>query len=218
MAYAAKAYTKTGVRRSAKITAVLFSLLSLLSVIMLIYSLIEGKVLYGIAWIIAAILCITYVVIRINSVFTTYLAADKKNVYLKTWSNGFFPYQAESAIKILSEFIPASTKLIEIPMADIATVIIGNKNYIKRTALDSEAFKDAVYEYEKSKDPTRRKAVNSMEYFYVSTVDHECYFMPISRFAPREVTRVLQYIQRTNPEAALKVSSREFRTSLKEKN
>ncbi|MDD6485138.1 MAG: hypothetical protein PUF72_11325 [Clostridiales bacterium] len=217
MAYAAKAYTKGSVRRSAKITAFLFSALGLLSIIMLIYSLIVGKVLFAVAWIIAAILCITYVVIRVNAVFSTYLAADKKNVYMKTWSNGFLPFKADSRIKILSEFIPASTRLIEIPIEDISSVIIGNKNFIKRTGEDNENFTAAIRPYETSKDITHRRSVNSMEYFYISAVDGECYFMPITKFAPREVTRVLQYIQRANPDAQLKVSSREFRTSLKEK-
>lgn len=217
MAYEAKACTKKSYRQGTGITASVLGALGILSIVMLIVNLIEGKVLFGIAWLIAAILCITYVIIRLNAVFSTFLAVDKKNVYMKTWSNGFLPYKVESRITVLSEFLPAHTVLIEIPIEDITTVVIGNKNFIKRVGVDCENFKRAIHPYEISKDPTRKKAVNTQEYFYVSTFDEECYFMPLDKFSTRDVTRVIQLIQRTNNEADVKVNSRQYRTSLKER-
>ena len=57
-----------------------------------------------------------------------------------------------------------------------------------------------------------------MDLIYISTVDGECYFMPIVKFSPRDVSRVLQFIQRMNPQAEIRVNSKVFRMGLKEKN
>lgn len=213
--YAVKACTGKAYRRNNGIVIGLLSALSLLSVIMLIIDFINGKVLWGIFWLIALILAFTYVIIRVNTVYPTYLASDKKNVYMKNWVNDFLPYAADSNVKFLREFIPARTKLIKIPIDDIATVLIGTKNFIKRYGEDNEDFRDNLKPLEKSKDYYQKKTVQSMDLIYISTHDGECYYMPIVKFAPRDVSRVLQFIQRLNPEAEIKVNSREFRTSLK---
>lgn len=217
MAYAAKACTKKNYRRGTGITVSVLGAGGILSIVMVILNLIEGKTLVGLAWLIAAVLCITYVIIRINAVFSTFLAVDKTKVYMKTWANGFLPYKVETKIAVLSEFLPAHTVMIEIPIEDISNVVIGNKNFIKHVGVSSDNFKRAIHPYEISKDPTKKKAVNSQEYFYVSTFDDECYFMPLDNFTSREVTRVIQYIQRANSEADIKINSRQYRMSLKER-
>lgn len=213
--YAAMACTNKSYRRNSGIVIGILSALSLLALIMLILDFINGKILWGVFWILALILALSYVVIRINSVYTTYLASDKKNIYMKNWVNDFLPYDADNKVKFIREFIPARTKLIQIPIEDIATVLIGTKNFIKRYGEDNEEFRLNLKPLEKSKDYYQKKTVQSMDLIYVSTYDGECYYMPIVKFTPRDVSRVLQFIQRANPEAEIRVNSREFRLSLK---
>ena len=86
---------------------------------MIIYNLIKGNYLFSVAWLIAAILAGTYVLIRINTVYATYIMTDRKSLYMKNWSNDFLPYDYDNKVKILSEFIPAKTKLVEIPLDEI---------------------------------------------------------------------------------------------------
>ncbi len=209
------ACTNKSYRRNSGIAIGILSALSLLALVMLIFDFINGRILWGIFWILALILALSYVIIRINSVYTTYLASDKKNVYMKNWSNDFLPYDADNKIKFIREFIPARTKLIQIPIEDIATVLIGTKNFIKRYGEDNEDFRINLKPLEKSKDYYQKKTVQSMDLIYVSTYDGECYYMPIVKFTPRDVSRVLQFIQRANPEAEIRVNSKEFRLSLK---
>ena len=213
--YAARACTNKSYRNRSGIMIGLLSVLSVLSVVMLIIDFIGGKVLWGIFWLIALILALTYVVIRVNSVYPTYIATDKKYVYMKNWVNDFLPYAADCRIKFLREFIPARTKLIKIPIEDISTVLIGTKNFIKRCGEDNESFKINLEPLERSKDYYQKKTVQSMDLIYMSTFDGECYYMPIVRFSARDVSRVLQFIQRTNPETEIRVNSKEFRMSLK---
>ena len=152
-----------------------------------------------------------------GAVFLLYLATDKQNVYMNTWSNDFLPYDASNKIKIIREFIPAKTKLIKIPIDEISSVVIGTKNFIKRYAEESIDFRQKVKPFEKSKDYYQKKAVNNMDLFFVTTLDGSAYFMPIEKFSPRDVSRVIQFIQRLNPEMNIKINSRNFRMNLKEK-
>ena len=216
--YAVKACTNKRYRKISTVIISFFGALSLLSLIMLIVDFINGKILWGVFWLIALILTLSYVIIRINSVYPTYIASDKKHVYMKNWVNDFLPYDAENKIKILREFIPAGTKLIDIPIEDISTVLIGTKNFIKRYGEDNEGFKESILPLEKSRDYYQKKVVQTMDLIYISTVDGECYFMPIVKFSPRDVSRVLQFIQRMNPQAEIRVNRKVFRMGLKEKN
>lgn len=213
--YAVKACTNKSYRRNSGIAIGIVGAFALFALIMLIFDFINGQILWGVFFLIALILALSYVVIRINSVYPTFLATDKKNVYMKNWINDFLPYDAENKIKILREFIPAGTKLIEIPIDDISTVLIGTKNFIKRYGEDNEEFRINLKPLEVSKDYYQKKTVQSMDLIYISTKDGECYYMPIVKFAPRDVSRVLQFIQRANPEAQIRVNSKAFRTSLK---
>lgn len=213
--YAVVACTNKGYRQRSGIAIGLLGALSVLAVVMLILDFISGRVLWGVFWILALILALSYVIIRVNSVYATYLASDKKNIYMKNWVNDFLPYDAENRIKLIREFIPARTKLIQIPIEDISTVLIGTKNFIKRYGEDNEDFRDSLKPLEKSKDYYQKKTVQSMDLIYVSTFDGECYFMPIVKFTARDVSRVLQFIQRGNPEAEIRINSKEFRINLK---
>lgn len=49
------------------------------------------------------------------------------NLFMKNWNNDFLPYDYDNKVKILSEFIPAKTKIVEIPLNEISKVLIGTK-------------------------------------------------------------------------------------------
>ena len=136
---------------------------------------------------------------------------------MNTWKNDFFSYDVSNKIKIIREFVPSKTKLIKIPIDKISSIVVGTKNSVKKYAEENEEFQKQVQPFETSKDFAQKKAVNSMDLFFVTTTEGTSYFMPIENFSPRDVSRVLQFIQRLNPEINIKVNSRTFRISLKEK-
>ena len=199
MASSVKACTNSRYRKTNIVIITILSLLSCFALVMVIYNLIKGSYLFSIAWFIATVLVSTYVLIRINTVFATYISTDRMNLFMKNWNNDFLPYDYDNKVKILSEFIPAKTKIVEIPLNEISTVLIGTKNFIKRNVAPDSDF-------------VKKKTVSSMDILYVETFEKECYYMPIVKFDTRNVTKIVQIIQRINPELLIRVSSREYRT------
>lgn len=211
MASEVRAHARAGYRRNNAIIIVILTLLSCFALVMVIYNIIKGGYLLAIAWLIATILASTYVLIRINTVFATYIATDRTNIYMKNWTNDFLPYDYENKIKILSEFIPAKTKLVEIPADEIRLILIGTKNFIKRNIDVDMEFAENIKALEKSKDFYRKKTISSMDIFYVETYDKECYYMPIVKFDTKNVIKIIQIIQKRNPDLTIKSGSRDYR-------
>ncbi|MBR0028364.1 MAG: hypothetical protein IJP58_06935, partial [Clostridia bacterium] len=124
-----KACTNARYRRTNTIIIGIAGALTLLSLIMAIVSIARGEFLFMTAWLIAMILLGTYIIIRINTIFATSVSTDMVNLYMKNWDNDFLPYDYGNKIKILSEFIPAKTKTLEIPLGEIRVAMIGTKNF-----------------------------------------------------------------------------------------
>ncbi|MCH5209897.1 MAG: hypothetical protein J1F01_02930 [Oscillospiraceae bacterium] len=211
MAAELKACTKASYRRKSTVIITFVVLLSCFALVMIIYNLVRENYLLSIAWLIATILAGTYVLIRINTVFSTYIMTDKRSVYIKNWSNDFLPYDYENKIKILSEFIPAKTKLVEVPIDEISSVLIGTKNFIKRNIEPDMEFIDNIKMLEKSKDFYRKRTISSMDIFYVETYDRECYYIPVVQFDTKDIIKIVQAIMRLNPNMNFKSSSRAYR-------
>lgn len=211
MASELRARTGAAYRRRNTIILIILALLSCFALAMTVYNLIKGNYMFFVAWLIATILAATYVLIRVNTVYPTYIAADKQNIYMKNWTNDFLPYDYGSKIKILSEFIPAKTKIVEIPIDEINTIIIGTKNFIKRNVGAETDFAKNIRALEKTKDFYRKKTVSSMDIFYVETYNGECYYMPISRFDTGSVMKIVRLIQRVNANVLVKSGSRDYR-------
>lgn len=207
-----RARTRASFRRRNTVMLTVVSVLSVFALVMTVYNLVKGNWLFCIAWLIALILAATYVFIRINTVFPTYLATDRINLYMRNWSNNLLPYDYNSRIKLLSEFIPAKTKLVEIPLDEVHTVIIGTKNFIKRNTDDTCDFHKQIKKLEKTKDFYRKKTISSMDIFYVETYARECYYMPIVNFDTRDVIKIVQLLQRKNADLDLRCSSRDYRS------
>ena len=139
MASELKACTAASYRRKNTVIITFVTLLSCFALVMIIYNLIKGNYLFSIAWLIATVLAGTYVLIRINTVYATYIMTDRRSLYMKNWSNDFLPYDYDNKVKILSEFIPAKTKLIEIPLDEI-NAVMKPENYVGRAPQQVEDF------------------------------------------------------------------------------
>ncbi len=212
MKFLTKACTSKRYRRKNEIIIGFVGLLSCFGLVMLIYEFISRNVLFGISYSIATFLGFTYVLIRINTVFATYLAVDRENLYMKNWSNDFLPYNTDCPVKLVCEFIPAKTKISEVPIDEISSIAIGTKNFIKRNIPESSPFTERVKKFENSRDYYKKKAVSSMDLIYVSTYDGACCHMPIDKFETSNVIKIVKGIMKKNPNTELKVNSRDYRS------
>lgn len=216
MATELKACTNPRYRRTNAVIIVICALLAVFSLVMAVVSIAQSKFLFMAAWIIAMILLATYIIIRVNTIFATSISTDMVNLYMKNWSNDFLPYDYGYKIKILSEFVPAKTKTLEIPINEIRTIIIGTKNYIKRNTSSDTAFAKNIRALENSKDFYRKRTISSMDIFYVETHDGECCYMPIVQFGTKEIIRILQAMRYRNPGIVIKSAGRAYKRLISE--
>lgn len=174
-----------------------------------------GNILFGVSYIIAIILGLSYIVIKYNQLFVTYIAADDENIILKYWNNCFFPYDAFMKIPVIRDFIPSRTEICEIPMNEISVVIIGTKSYIKRNA-DDESFNNAVAMYEKRKYSSITKSLEKLNLLYIKTKENESSFMSIEQFSPQEVMETVNRFARfCDDDVVIKINSRSYKKYLK---
>lgn len=211
MNYATKARTSSKCRRKNAVLIALGTILSVIGVIMLVYSLIKASWLFAASYFIALILLVTYIVIRINTVYVTYLATDRESIIMKNWSNDFLPYDVENKVKFLAEFIPSTTKVTEIPINEIEKVVIGTKSFIKRTMADDTEFLERIAAFENSKDYYQKRTISAMDIFYVRVVSGESYYMPIMNFNTKMVKKLLGIMLKVKPDIEMVFAGREYR-------
>lgn len=169
------------------------------------------KGLYGTGYIIAAVLCAAYIIMRINAMHVTYLLCDGENIEMCSWDNDFMPYNTDGSIKLISTFVPAKTKHMEFSASEVSAVFIGTKNFIKRYAKTNEDFLKNVRDFERSKDKYEKKQVQSMDMIYFELQDGTSRYMPIVDFDAAAVKKILKIVALKNPEAEIKTGSRLYR-------
>ena len=171
----------------------------------------DNRIIFGSGYVIAGILGLLYVIMRINSVYATFIAADGDNVYMKNWENDFLPYNTDGSVKFINSFIPAKTKITEIPIEDISSIIIGTKNFIKRYGQGNDDFLKNLRELEHSKDSYEKKQVQGMDLIYIETTYGDSSYMPIVKFNTKAINRLLKYIKRKNTKVEIKTVNKEFK-------
>ena len=181
-------------------------------IIGIIYSIVHASWLFAASYFIGLILLFTYVIIRVNTVYTTYLSYYDDAIVMKNWVNDFLPYDVGNKIKVLSEFVPARTKVTEIPVGEIDRIMIGTKNFIKRNIERDDLFLERIAPYERTKDYYQKRTVSGMDIFYVHTTDGESYYMPVMNFNAKTVKKILTTVFAKNPDIDFRSSSRTYRT------
>ena len=214
MNYTVQAKSNPAYRRRNGICIFVVAAFVLFAVFMAVYTLAgdsDRRLLFGIGYIIAAVIGLMYIIIRINTVYATYIATDGEKIYMKNWKNDFLPYSITGKIKPLSAFVPAGTKITEIPVSDISSILIGTKNFIKRYAKTNDEFLVHVRGLEHSKDRYEKKQVQGMDIIYIETVDGECSYMPIVEFSPKKLNQLLKTARIKNPAIEIKSGNKKYK-------
>ncbi|MBO5060077.1 MAG: hypothetical protein J6C82_04105 [Clostridia bacterium] len=193
MEYLSKVCLNHRARREYMIKISLVGSVSLLGVILAVYSIFIGNYLFA-AWYFAAfILGLSYVIIRINTVFPTYLAADAERVVLSVWKNGVLPYTLPEKPTLISDFIPERVKIVEIAMGDIDTVLIGSRKYLLRNLTDEE-YPKILKQLDKNKHFDG--ILKRMDFIYIKAKDGENCFMSITGFDINGISEFVGIIEK----------------------
>lgn len=163
--------------------------------VLVMYNLIKGSLLFFIGYLIAVALGILYIIIEINSLFTTFIAVDRKKLYMKNWVNGFVSYDLHHKARLIREYMPAKTAVVEIKITDIKECMIGSVNYVKRYCRDNHDFIEKVTRLERY-GLVSEKTLRRMDIFYIETTDGDSCFMPVTNFEQDELVKILNYVEK----------------------
>ncbi len=208
-----KAAADSSIRGRALMIIAVYAVLFLFCFVMAIYDISTAKFGLGIPFAIAAIIFVVLSLLKLNSVFGTYIKIRDNALYMKSWANDFLPYDINGGF--LSDLKPAKTKLTEIPAEELSVVLVGTKDFVKRNASEAgKRFVKTLYPYEHSR--SKRGLISSMDIFYVETVDGECSFMCIYGYDPEAVIDVIGELYDINPDLYIKVGSKAYKRYVKQ--
>ena len=193
MEYLSKVGLNAKARREYMIKSSLFGSVSIAGLVLAIYSLAIGSFLYVAWYIVAFCLGLSYVIIRINTVFPTYIATDGEKVVLSVWKNGIMPYTLPEKATLISDFIPEKIKTNEIDMENIDCVLIGSKKYLKRN-LDEDEYPEILKRLENDKH--FEGILKRMDFLYIQTKTGENCFMSVTGFDPKEISEFIGIIEK----------------------
>ncbi len=179
MEYLSKVSIGDKVRRDHVIKISLVGSVCLVGLVLGIYNLTVGNFLFALWYILAFLLGLSYVIIRINACFPTFIATDGEKVVLSSWKNGIMPYTLPEKPNFISDFIPEKVKTSEIAMDDIDSVIIGSRRFLKKS-LGEEEYPQVLarLDLDKHFDSTLKR----MDFIFVRTKEGENCFMSITDF------------------------------------
>lgn len=212
--YSVKACADSKTRGRAMLVIGVFAALSVFCIAMSIYDIVTGRRAFGVMFAAAAAVFVVLLLLRVNSVFGTYIKVKEETLYMKSWVNDFLPYDINGGF--LAEMIPSKTKLTEIPVDEISMILVGSKDFVKRNAtLAGKKLARALYPYEHSARKAKKELISKMDLFYVETFEGECSFMCIYGYEPKKVVDVIGEIYSMNPDAAVRVNSREYKKHIR---
>ncbi len=193
MEYLSKVGLNSRTRREYMIKISLVGSVSIAGLILAIYSLAVGSFLYAAWYIVAFCLGLSYVIIRINTVFPTFIATDGEKVVLSVWKNGVMPYTLPEKPTLISDFVPEKIKTNEIAMENIDCVLIGSKKYLKRN-LDEDEYPEILKRLESDKH--LEGILKRMDFLYIRTKSDENCFMSVTGFDPKELSEFVSIIEK----------------------
>ena len=186
------------------------AVLCVLALALIVYNIIMSNWWYVISYIIGIILGVSYILVSLNELYSTWIATDGMDFTMRCWETCFFPHQTLSNIKFAGELLPAKNVRLRIPVEEISSVVIGTKSVIKRT-VDDESFLEAVALYENSRYSANHRALEKMDILHVETKDKESVFMSVDEFDEKAVMKVVRALENANPHIMVKLNGKKYR-------
>lgn len=203
MEYLSKVSIRDKVRRDHVIKISLVGSVSLLGLALGIYSIVARNPLFALWYALAFVLGLSYVIIRINACFPTYIAADSEKVILSKWENGIMPYTLPEKPNFISDFIPEKVSTCEIAMEDVAEVIVASRKFLKKN-LSEEEYPEILKRLDLNKHFD--KVLRRMDFLFIRTKNGENCFMSITDFDYQGVNEFLEVVEKNCPGVVVQVN------------
>lgn len=185
------------------------SALCIIALALIIYNIIMANYWYVACYAIGIILGLSYILVCLNELYSTWIMTDGEDLVLRCWDNCFFPYQTLLKFNV-GELLPAKNVRLRVPIGEISKIIIGTKTFIKRNTSD-ESFLEAVALYENTKYNSNQRLLEKADILYVGTVDNDSVFMSVNDFDAKAVIKLLRVIEKKNPSVTIRVNGKAYR-------
>lgn len=197
-------------RKSSSIIMWIVAVLCVIALALIVYNIIMSNWWYVISYIIGIVLGVSYILVTLNELYSTWIATDGKDFTMRCWETCFFPHQTLSNIKFVGELLPAKNIRLRIPVEEISSLVIGTKSVIKRTVED-ESFLEAVAPYENSRYSSNHRALERMDILHIETKDKDSVFMSVDDFDAKAVMKIVRVIESENPDIMVKLNGKKYR-------
>lgn len=175
--------------------------ISVLGLVMAIYSVVKFQFIFAIIYLIAVILGFSYIVMKINLIMPTYIERNNDLIYIQNWVNGLFPFVPDNGF--IGEFFPSKSMLKKIDISSISKIYIGSRNYLLKI-VDSGDFSNTMETYKEKYD----NIIKHMEFLYIKTTDDTEVFMSVTDFDENELVSIFKPIVEENDKIDFKCSNR----------
>ncbi len=193
MNYLSKVSLDRGLRRSYTIKIAIVGTISLLGLVLGIYSAITAKYLFSLWYFVAFVLGASYVIIRVNTAYPTYIATDGEKLVMSVWKNGIMPYTLPEHPNFISDFIPDKVKSYEIPVNEVESIYIGSKKFLKRS-LSEQDYPEPLSRIEGDKHLD--KVTKRMDFIYIRLKDESFRFMSVTGFDTQSLAELIDVIEK----------------------
>ena len=206
MEYTQKASVGRKTKNRSMLLICITASVSLLGIVMAVYSMVRLKLVFALIYVIAAALGLIYAVMRINTVVPPYIAEKDGYLYLQTWK-GLFPFRTDKGF--IGEYIPEKTILKKINISQINRIYLGTRNYLVKL-LPEGKFADELAESKKKYE----SIVKRMDFIYISTRDGNEVFMSVTDFDDAELADILKHIVDSDERIDFKCNNRVISKSI----
>ena len=200
MEYTQKASIEKKIKNRSMIFICITASISLLGLVMAVYSLIKLKIIFTLIYLVAVILGFLYAVLKINTIIPPYIAGSGGYLYFQTW-RGLFPFRTDKGF--VGEFLPSKTVLKKVDISEINRIYLGTRNYLLKLVTDGRFKNELIDSKEKHEN-----VVKKMDFIYITTKDNNEIFMSITDFDNLEMAEILKPIVDSNERIDFKCNNR----------
>ena len=177
-------------RSNAIIKISIVGTVTLVGIVLALYSLFNGRYLFSLWYFVAFIIGLSYVVIRINAIFPSYVSIDGDNLVMSIWENGALPYKISEKPSFFSDFMPEKIKKDEIALEDIAKVYLGSKKFLERNL---EEYPEDLKKIMENKH--LESALKKLDFLLIIAKDGESCFMSVTNFDSEGLEGIIEGIE-----------------------
>lgn len=178
------------VRRNAIVKISIVGTVTLAGIALAIFSLFNEKYLFSLWYFVAFIIGLSYVVIRINAIFPSYVSIDGEKLVMSVWENGVLPYRISEKSSFFSDFMPEKVKKDEIALGDIAKVYLGSKKFLERNLEECPEDLKKILE-----NKHLESALKKLDFLLVIAKDGESCFMSVTNFDSEGLEEIIDEIE-----------------------